>query len=126
VMRKSSNSKETLWERTRTYINNLEPGTIFTRRNLFDGVYGHSRFCRKETTVDHYRLYFTMLKYVDHVGHGKYKKVEQIPIQFTSENIKIVCYDKSWQSWFIDDIEQRIEVITNEHRLRKKARKKVP
>lgn len=112
--------KYTHWDTTRTYINSLPIGTIFTRRQLYTKIYGHEGdfLVRFECAIDHYRRYLTIINCLEIVGHGKYKKLKDVDLRLTPTNIQKICYDKSWRSWFVGTIDERIEMeLENERRI---------
>ena len=123
--------KDTDWSRTITYLNNLKPGTLFTRKDLFENVYKYDinnfkRLRRFENAVDHYRRYLCILKFIERVTIGRYKKIDQIPLMLSAALAQKICYGKDWKDWFIPSLKERIEVEANEKRTRTKTRKKVP
>jgi len=121
----------TYWRKTVTYINSLEVGQIFTRKDLFENVYDNEqnnfkRLRRFENAVDHYRKYLCILQFIERPGLGTYKKLYQIPIELTSSIAEKLAYGKDWKDWFIPTLEERIEAELNAEKSRTETRRKVP
>jgi len=90
---------KTLWETTKEFINRLRVDEKFKRKELLKYIYkiNMSSF---ENTVDHYRLWLTHIKVIDHISCGLYVKRKQIPKSLTTTKLKKLAYNQNWESWF--------------------------
>jgi len=105
VVRIRTRNDRPIWELFKEYINSLEAGEEFKRKDLMYAVYideAAKAMISRETTVDHYRLYASNVGFVDHVSRGKYKKMHDFPEEMTSSILKKFAYnDVQWKDWFI-------------------------
>ena len=90
-----------IWKRTKDFINSLENGSEFTRQELLNFIHTDA-FTYICTTVDVYRKIFTNLGFVKYKSTSIYIKVWSIPSSLKLDIAKKEAYPKeSWKEWFI-------------------------
>lgn len=93
-----------IWHLFKEFINSLDEGQQFTRKDLFHAIYieeAANALRAFESTIDHYRVYCSNLGYIDHIGRGLYCKRIDIPINATTTLIESHAYNPNpWQDWF--------------------------
>ncbi len=97
---KRSNGKS-IWENTKKFINSLQENEEFTRRQFLHTIYTDPRVTRYETTADHYRNQLTHAGFIGWVSIGIYRKIENIPKDLNTTNLRKFARDKSWRTWFM-------------------------
>ena len=97
---KLRNPKNTIWSSVKEFINALEPNEEFKRKEILNYIYTVN-MAPYENIVDWYRHLLTILKFLDHVGRGLYKKKCDVPIKLTTTQLREYAYGNSWKSWFI-------------------------
>jgi len=93
-----------IWTLLKKYINSLEIGRKFRRKNLLRSVYDMNvseALNHSQTSIDTYRVYITRLGCIEHVKRGVYKKIMDVPEQLTSSNAKKLAYEEKWKIWFM-------------------------
>lgn len=99
-----THDEKPIWDLLKTYLNNLKVGEEFNRTDLLKCVYVsplEKALAAGQTTVDQYRRYITILGFLSHIGHAKYKKLKNIPEHASIHKLKIHAYDRTWRSWYI-------------------------
>jgi len=85
-----------LWKELKTFINNKSAGTIIQRDDIKKLFYGH--IPQKKPyggyTFDKYLRYLTLHGFLEHCDKGKYKLLQRIPANVSSERAKQVAYKK--------------------------------
>jgi len=98
-------NEKPLWHLFKDFINSLDDGHEFSRKELLEGIYvpkAAEALRQLETSVDHYRLYSCHIGFIDHIGRGRYIKRHSIPDEMTSTFLKKHAYnDAEWKDWFI-------------------------
>ncbi|MFW9871622.1 MAG: hypothetical protein ACFFG0_00860 [Candidatus Thorarchaeota archaeon] len=90
----------TMWQAMKNYINELKSGETFKRKELLRSVF-RTNMASYETSVDQYRVMLCHIKILEHIGHGHYKKLRNIPESLTTQQLKKYAYNKNnWESWF--------------------------
>lgn len=92
----------TIWGLMKNFINSLEKGSVFTRKELLESVYEIEMGTRM-TTVDTYRATLLRSKFIEFVERGKYRKLLNIPESTTRSDLidKVIMRQKTWKEWFI-------------------------
>jgi hypothetical protein len=102
-------NQETLWNKYKTFINNMETDQKFTRKYMFRQIYGideGTKLLRRETALDHYRRYSVLCKIIDHEKQGVYIKKNNIPQKITVTQFVKVAYAAPWKTWFVPQEER--------------------
>lgn len=100
--------KTKIWTRFLEFIDSIEVGKKFARKNLLYSIYGinEKAFVFKQksvTTVDNYRAILTKcgILEVTENSRGVYKKVMNVPKNLSYSVAVKMAYDSSWKQWFM-------------------------
>lgn len=93
-------SKKPLWECIKKYINKIEVGKTFTRKEMIDYLYTNKPY-DKQLTMDSYRLSLESCGFIEKTDNvGVYLKKYDIPMELKTSTIRKAMRDPSWKQWF--------------------------
>lgn len=85
-----------IWQEVKDFINNKSAGTIIERKEIKQLL--HGKIPEKKPyggyTFDKYLRYLTLHGFLEHCDKGKYKLLQRIPTNVSSERAKQVAYKK--------------------------------
>ena len=90
----------TIWKRLREYINSMDVGTIFTRKQMIKELVDPDLRKGHQLTIDLYRVTLDRVGFLEHVERGKYKVISHIP-DIAISRITRVAYKEKWKVWFL-------------------------
>lgn len=90
----------TIWKRLREFINSMDVGTIFTRKQMVKELVHPDLRKGHQLTIDLYRVTLDRVGFLKHVERGKYQIVNHIP-DIAISRITRVAYKEKWKVWFL-------------------------